>query len=244
MTEQTKNPQNTPQNTLQTIGILGAMREEIAQLTASLEQKTETVLHGITFYSGILQGKKVIVAQCGISKVNAAMTTVLLLGQGVTQLIFTGVAGGLVSGLKVGDIVISHDLLQHDVDVQALGYPIGLIPDETLSWQADPALRDLALEVAQTIPSTTAIVGRIVTGDQFVADPAKVAWIRATFGGDCCEMEGAAVAQVASKLGVPFVVIRSLSDSADEGAKSTYNEWMPLVARNAKAVVLGMLERM
>lgn len=240
MTEQTE----TRTEAHKVIGILGAMREEIAQLTAALEQKTETIIHEITFYSGILQGKKVIIAQCGISKVNAAMTTVLLLRQGVTQLIFTGVAGGLVSGLKVGDIVISRDLLQHDVDVVALGYPIGLIPDETLTWQADPALRDLALEVAQTIPGTTAVVGRIVTGDQFVADPAKVAWIRQTFGGDCCEMEGAAVAQVASKFGVPFVVIRSLSDSADEGAKSTYNEWMPLVARNAKAVVLGMLERM
>ena len=226
------------------IGIMGAMVQELEGLKAELTGMRCETRRGIDFYFGTLHGKDVVLVQCGIGKVNAAMTTTLLLEQGIEKLIFTGVAGGLESGLRVGDLVISTDLLQHDVDVTALGYELGLIPDEKLSWHSDPELRSLALSVAGQLEDRKAVMGRILSGDQFIASPEKVDYLRETFGGACAEMEGAAVAQVAVKFGVPFVVIRSLSDSADGGAKSDYNVWMPLVAQNAKAVVRGMLERM
>jgi len=226
------------------IGIMGAMTQELEGLKENLENMRCETRRGIDFFYGTLHGKDVILVQCGIGKVNAAMTTTLLLEQGIEKLIFTGVAGGLESGLEVGDLVISTDLVQHDVDVTALGYEIGLIPDEKLSWSADPELRTLALEVAGQLENRKAVLGRILSGDQFIASPEKVDRLRETFGGACTEMEGAAVAQVAAKFGVPFVVIRSLSDSANGGAKRDYNEWMPIVAQNAKAVVRGMLERM
>ncbi len=227
-----------------TIGIIGAMDEEIRQLTADLLDGQTFSHQGSTFHQGKLFGQQVLITKCGIGKVNAAMTTQALLSLGVSRVIFTGVAGGVQPGLQVGDIVISTDLMQHDVDVTPLDYQLGLIPDESFSWTADETLQTLALESASQIEGIHAVKGRIASGDQFIASKDKVRWLFETFQIAAAEMEGAAVAQVASKWGVPFVVIRSLSDTADGEANVDYRSFMPLVAIRAKSVVRGMLQRM
>ena len=223
------------------IGIIGAMREELELLRADMTEVETSQPWGVSIHRGRLDGRAVAVTQCGIGKVNAAMTTVALLSLGVERVVFTGVAGGLDPGLRVGDLVISTDCLQHDVDVTALGYAIGVIPDEALSWPADPALRALALGAARGVVGERVLEGRVASGDQFVASREKVAWLRETFGAACAEMEGAAVAQVCARAGVPFVVIRAISDTADGAAEVDYPSFMPQVARTAKAVVRGML---
>jgi adenosylhomocysteine nucleosidase len=220
------------------------MQEEVELLLAELEGPQLLEYPGVSLHRGKLDGVEVLLTVGGIGKVNAAMTTTYLMVAGASQVVFTGVAGGVHPELKVGDIVISTDCLQHDVDVTALGYPLGEIPGETLSWQANAALMQLAAEAAHEVEGVTVMQGRIASGDVFVASPEQALALWQSFGAACAEMEGAAVAQVCSKHGVPFVVIRSVSDTADGGANVDYREFMPRVARHAKQVVRGMTKRM
>ena len=226
------------------LGIIGAMQEEVALLISELTNHSQQISPGVTLHSGVLDGHSVLITEGGIGKVNAAMTTAALIAAGATQVIFTGVAGGVHPELRVGDIVVSSDCLQHDVDVTALGYELGVIPGEALSWEADQTLREVALDAARELEGLRAVEGRIASGDQFVASREKVQWLWETFGAACAEMEGAAVAQVCAKHNVPFVVIRSVSDTADGEANVDYREFMPKVARHAKQVVRGMLRRL
>ena len=234
----------TNEPSIKPTGIIGAMREEIELLTADLTHGRTQRVMGFDFHTGVLDDQPVIMMQCGIGKVNAAMGTVALLSQGVSRVIFTGVAGALHPDLQPGDMVVSTDCVQHDVDVTPLGYEPGLIPDELLAWPADPTLRSLAFEAARTVSGVRTMEGRIASGDQFIASPERGAWIRQTFSAACAEMEGAAVAQVCARWGVPFVVIRSMSDTADHDANVDYRQLMPVVARHAKQVVRAMLTRL
>ncbi len=226
------------------LGIIGAMQEEVELLLGGLEGTGKTEYPGVTLHTGQLDGLDVLITVGGIGKVNAAMTSTYLLMAGATQVVFTGVAGGVHPELRVGDIVVSSDCVQHDVDVTALGYRLGEIPGETLSWPADERLQALALEAAHEIQGVNVTGGRVVSGDMFVASPEKVVWLWQHFGAACAEMEGAAVAQVCSRHGVPFVIVRSVSDTADGGAKVDYKEFMPVVARHSAQVVRGMTRRM
>lgn len=226
------------------LAIMGAMDEEIELLLADLQEREDLSFPGVTLHKGVLDGVAVLLTRGGIGKVNAAMTTTYLVMQGAKQVIFTGVAGGVHPELKVGDIVVSTDLVQHDVDVQALGYDLGTVPGESPAWEADPHLRELALQAAADIAGVQVRAGRIASGDQFIASQEGVQHLWKTFGAACAEMEGAAVAQVCAKAGLPFVVIRSVSDTADHSANVDYRTFMPLVARHAKQVVRGMLARL
>lgn len=220
------------------------MQEEVALLIGELSEHSQQISPGVTLHLGKLDNQQIIVTEGGIGKVNAAMTTAALIAAGATQVIFTGVAGGVHPELRVGDIVISTDCIQHDVDVTALGYELGVIPGEALSWPADETLRAAALASAKELEGVRVIEGRIASGDQFVASRQKVQWLWATFGAACAEMEGAAVAQVCAKHNIPFVVIRSISDTADHDANVDYRTFMPLVAQHAKQVVRGMLAQL
>lgn len=221
------------------------MAEELEQLLGTLTETTTFDRGGFTLYRGLLAGKWTLVSQCGIGKVNAAALAQTLVLEGVTDVICTGVAGALAPGLKVGDLVISRDALQHDADVRTLGYPLGVVPGEPPSWAASEELYTAALGAAETLEEGVEVVlGRIVSGDQFIADPERVEFLFSTFGGVCAEMEGAAVAQVCSRAGVPFVIVRSISDTAGEGAETDFRTFTPIVARRAKAVVRGLLERL
>ncbi|CAM3963471.1 5'-methylthioadenosine/adenosylhomocysteine nucleosidase [Deinococcus frigens] len=226
------------------LAIIGAMDEEIELLLGDLQGRQDLSYPGATLHRGQLDGVSVLLTRGGIGKVNAALTTAHLLAAGATRIIFTGVAGGVHPDLRVGDIVISTDCVQHDVDVTALGYELGTVPGEAPAWAADELLRAMAVEAANEVPGVRVTQGRVASGDQFIASSEGVRRLQTTFDAACAEMEGAAVAQVCAKAGVPFVVIRSVSDTADGSAGVDYREFMPQVARHAKAVVRGMLARL
>lgn len=208
-----------------TIGIIGAMEDEVSALIKQMEDKEETIMAGMTFHKGKLWKQDAVVVRSGIGKVNMGICTQILCTVfGVGMVINTGVAGGLYKNINVGDIVISSDAIQHDFDVTGLGYKKGVIPEmETSVFKADPELIDMAKEACELVNTEIACyVGRVVTGDQFISGNAKRKELVDQFGGYCAEMEGAAMAQVATLNKVPFVIIRAISDKADDSAPVAY----------------------
>lgn len=230
----------------QKLGLIGAMVEEVELIHKHLTQTRSVERAGITFTEGDLFGKTVIVCKSGYGKVNAAVTTQILIDSfQADAVIFTGVAGAIDPELDVGDIVISDDCLQHDVDVTALGYPRGIIPFlETSVFQADETLKGLAYEAGQKLFQGRVRLGRILSGDQFIADSAVVAKLKEELHGTCTEMEGAAVAQVCSMNKVPFVVIRSMSDKADGSAHVSFAEFTVQAAKNSYRIVEEIIKRL
>lgn len=226
------------------IGIIGAMPEEIELLVAGMERTTARTKAGIPFMEGTFKGKSVVVCKSGVGKVNAAVTTQILIDSfGVEAVIFTGVAGALDPGLEVGDLVVSEDCVQHDVDASALGYPKGTIPyQDTSVFPADSGLKRLAYETGERLFPGRVKLGRVLSGDQFIADKALVEGLRTGLSGVCTEMEGAAVAHVCHMNGIPFVVIRSMSDKADGSADVSFAEFTVLAARHSFSIVEAMVE--
>ncbi|WP_150268623.1 5'-methylthioadenosine/adenosylhomocysteine nucleosidase [Paenibacillus tepidiphilus] len=229
----------------QPIGIIGAMDEEIALLLERMVDRDCKVKAGITYYTGALLGKPVVLCKSGVGKVNAAVTTQILLDTfGVSRILFTGVAGALHPGLDIGDIVISASCIQHDMDVTPLGYARGVIPyQETSVFGADPGLVELA-EAACRALGVRYITGIVLSGDQFIASGEAVARLREELDGACAEMEGAAVGQVCFMNSTPFVIIRSMSDKADGSAHQNYREFTETAARNSCAILEHMLTAM
>jgi adenosylhomocysteine nucleosidase len=210
------------------------------------ETKTHTKA-GITYYEGELEGKSVVLCKSGVGKVNAAITTQMLIDQfQADQVIFTGVAGAVHPELDIGDIVVSTDCLQHDVDATALGFQPGEIPfAEKWIWEADPELIRLALQAGEKLAGEVRIVsGRVLSGDQFIADRGKVQWFHEHFNAHCTEMEGAAVAQVCAMNSVPFVIVRSMSDKADGSAHVNFLEFTKLASKRSYEIVVGMLQKL
>ena len=163
----------------------------------------------------------------------------------VESIIFTGVAGAIDNKLNIADIVISKDLVQHDVDLTAFGRPMGLIPgNNSIEFKADKNLIDIAYESAVKVLGKDKVkIGRIATGDQFIADKDRVKMIGEIFEASAVEMEGGAVAQVAQLYNVPFVVLRAVSDKADGSAKMTYEDFVVVAADNSANIVKEMLKR-
>jgi adenosylhomocysteine nucleosidase len=226
------------------IGIIGAMQEEIDLLLANLQDAVEMKRSSIRFHIGSLHGHKVVICKSGVGKVNAAVYSQVMIDRfEVNKMIFTGVAGALDPELNIGDIVISSSAQQHDMDVTALGFPPGVIPyEESSEWPADAELVRLAAEAGEkAAPELRIMTGKILSGDQFVADREKVRRLRETFGGACTEMEGAAVAQVCALNNVPYVVIRSMSDKADGSASVNFAEFTVEAANRSYAIVNEML---
>lgn len=229
------------------IGIIGAMNEEIIELKSVMNKIEEEKIGNLVFYKGEILGKNVILVECGIGKVNAAIcATLMKIHFNVDKLLFTGVAGGVNSEINIGDIVIGEDLIEHDFDCTPFGYELGQIPRmDEYKFKADEELANLAYEAAvEKFGSNKIWRGRIVSGDQFVASPEKIKWLRETFNAFCTEMEGAAVAHVCYTFNLPFLVIRAISDKADDDAKVDYPEFVKLAAKNSKTIIEGILERM
>lgn len=224
------------------LGILGAIEAEVTLLREAMTERVEEQVLGTEVHRGRLAGRPVLLARCGVGKVNAALGTCALVSAGAEQVLFTGVAGGVAPGLAVGDIVVATDLVQHDVDVTALGRAVGELLGEPLSWPADESL-GAAVERAATEVSGRATVhrGRIASGDQFIASSVRASWIHQTFGALCAEMEGAAAAQAAARLGVPIAVVRSLSDTADETADNDFPAFLAMASHRGLAVVQALL---
>lgn len=199
------------------IGIIGAMRVETEALVAAMEGGVSETVSGVTYTRGRLWGQEAVVATCGVGKVFAALCAqTMILRYAPSLLINTGVAGTLTDRLHIGDMVISDRLLQHDMDTSPLGDPPGMISGlNQIYFPADPAAA-AALYRAAEESGAHVVRGTIASGDRFIADTASKEKIAADFGAVACEMEGAAIAQVATVNGTPFVVLRAISDGADE----------------------------
>lgn len=225
------------------LAVLGAMSVETELLLGQLEGVERLSRQGVELQRGRFAGQELLLAVSGVGKVNAARVSTLLLAEGANALIFTGVAGALDPELRPADVVISSDCVQYDVDVSALGYEPGQVPGEPFSWPADERLVRLAAEAARPL-GVKVVRGRVLSADTFLADPERASELRDRLQGACVEMEGAAVAQVCTAAGVPFVVIRSISDRADGGAKPDFREFTGLAARQSLEVVTGLLRRL
>lgn len=229
-----------------TIGIVGAMDEEIALLLEQLSDMKEEVQVGNRFYSGQLHGHQVVICKSGVGKVNAAITTQVLVDRyQIKRLLFTGVAGAVAPSLNIGDLVISTACIQHDMDVTALGYKRGQIPyQETSTFEADDELVTVAERVCQQLFAGQYMKGIVLSGDQFIANPEQVRELYEVFNGACTEMEGAAVAQACMVNDIPFVIIRSMSDKADGSAHVNFAEFTVKASEHSYRIVAEMLKQL
>lgn len=229
------------------VGIIGAMEQEVARLKEVMEDVSITTRANMDFYEGVLEGKKVVVVQSGIGKVNAGMCTQILadLFQ-VEAVINTGIAGSLNNDINIGDIVLSTDVLHHDMDATGFGYPKGQIPQmKEFSFQADEGLRKIARDVCEEVnPEIQVFEGRIASGDQFVCDQGVKDNIVKEFSAYAVEMEGAAIGQAAALNGIPFLIIRAISDKADNSANMDYPAFEKLAIEHSVRLTQGMLKRM
>ncbi|HFC8543889.1 TPA: 5'-methylthioadenosine/adenosylhomocysteine nucleosidase [Neisseria weaveri] len=213
---------------IETVAVVGAMEQEIELLKNSLGNLEEKRFGNFTFYCGMLGGKQVVLALSGIGKVNAAVSTALLVGKfNPDCVINTGSAGGLCSGLKVGDVVVGTQIAHHDVDVTAFGYAPGQVPRLAARFDSDERLVAAAEKASAAFDGAAVHRGLIVSGDQFVHSSEKTVAIRKLFEDvRVVEMEAAAIAQTCVQLDVPFVVIRAVSDLADEKADISFEEFL------------------
>lgn len=225
-------------------GIIGAMDEEVTSLKAALTNPKTTTLADMVFYEGKLDGADVVVVQCGMGKVNAGICANTLINDfGCTRVINTGVAGSLDAQIDIGDIVVSTDAVQHDFTVEAIGFQKGEIPYTGLyAFPADEAMRKAAVEaVGAAAPEISVFEGRVCSGDQFISSKEQRNKIITDFGGMCCEMEGGAIAQVCYLNHTPFVIIRAISDKADESDEMSYEEFKVSAAKHCADVVRYMI---
>jgi adenosylhomocysteine nucleosidase len=228
------------------IALIGAMNEEIELLIKHMEQVKESTKAGVIYREGLFLGKQVVVCKSGVGKVNAAVTTQILIDQfSVEAVIFTGVAGALDPELNIGDIVVSSECMQHDMDVTALGFPRGVIPYEEISiFTADAGLVELAAASGNKLFQGRIKLGRVLSGDQFIADREVVIQLHTELAGTCTEMEGSAVAQVCSMNQIPYVVIRSMSDKADGSAHVNFAEFTKQASENSYKIVEDMIRQL
>ena len=223
------------------LGIVGAMREEIETLVEQLTEVKRTEYARSTYYEGKLEGLDVVVVQCGVGKVNAAMCVQTLCNcYQVTHVVNTGVAGSLSAELDIGDLVVSRDAMYHDFDCNYVGYPIGQVPGmDAIAFPADDKLMACAFAAAEQVNPGHTKMGRVASGDQFVASKELKERIISITGALCTEMEGAAIAQTAYRNGVPFVILRAISDKADDSAEMDYPTFEKIAAHRCAAVTMA-----
>ncbi len=227
------------------LGIIGAMESEVASLKEEMKDAKITTVAGMDFYEGKINDKEVVVVKCGIGKVNAAMCAQILADRfDVHGVVNTGVAGSLNNDIDICDIVVSTCAQQHDMDVTPLGYERGILPDlDTSIFEADEKLVMLAKESAKQAGIPIKVFeGKVVSGDQFIGTHEAKEDLKETFGGDCAEMEGAAIAHVAYLNKLPFVIIRAISDKADGGAEMDYPTFEKKAAAHSIALINKMIE--
>ena len=228
------------------IGIIGAMDVEVALLKEKMEN-TVTATHAASVYcEGMLEGVPAVVVQCGVGKVNAALCAQVLISvYGVTHIVNTGIAGSLCAELDIGDLVISKDAMYHDFDCVHFGYEMGRVPGmDTAAFPANAPLIESAFAAAEKENPGHTKIGRVATGDLFVADKAAKDAIIAKTGALCTEMEGAAIAHAAYRNSIPFVIIRAISDKADNSAEMDYPVFEAIAAQRCARVTMAMAERM
>lgn len=227
------------------IGIIGAMELEVETLKSEMSVSKIEKKANMDFYEGTLNGANVVIVRSGVGKVNAALCTQILVDIfHVTHIINTGVAGSLNAKLDIGDILVSKDALHHDVDVTIFGYKLGEVPQLGLrEFPADEHLITLALEACRKVnPDIHAVPGRVVSGDQFISKNEIKEKLIQEFHGDCAEMEGASIAHGAYLNHVPFVIIRAISDKADNSAEMDYPTFEAAAAKHSAALVRELVK--
>ena len=229
------------------LGIIGAMAIEVETLKSKMQSLTVVSKAGMEFYEGLLENLPCVVVQCGVGKVNAAMCVQILCDCfSVTHIVNTGVAGSLCAELDIGDFVISQEAIYHDFDCSVINpnYTVGQVPGLSVrSFPADNMLKDYALAAAQQVYADHSRVGVVASGDQFVCSKEIKDRIIANTGALCTEMEGAAIAHTAWRNQVPFVVIRAISDKADDSAQMDYPTFEKIAADRC-AMVTQTLAKM
>ncbi len=228
------------------VGIIGAMAVEVENLLERMEEKASRTVSGIVYHEGKIAGTECVVAQCGVGKVAAAVCAqTLILRYSPRAVVNVGVAGGIGKEIRIGDVVVSTGLVQHDVDTSALGDPKGMISGLNLvTLPASRPLADLTLAAARGLYGPQRVhAGVVATGDQFVGDADRLKRIAEEFGACACEMEGGSIAQVCWMNGVPFVAVRSISDNADERAAVDFGAFAARSAHETAGLVEKILPR-
>ncbi|AFI05718.1 5'-methylthioadenosine/S-adenosylhomocysteine nucleosidase [Helicobacter cetorum MIT 99-5656] len=230
---------------MQKIGILGAMREEIAPILELFGVNFEEIsLGGNVFHKGIYNNKEIIVAYSKIGKVHSTLTTTsMILAFGVEKVLFSGVAGSLVKDLKINDLLVAQKLVQHDVDLSAFEHPLGFIPESEIFVKTCKDLNALAHKVANE-QGLDLKEGIIASGDQFVHSKARKEFLINEFKASAVEMEGASVAFVCHKFDVPCCVLRSISDNADEEADVSFDDFLEESAKTSAKFLKSMVDKM
>ena len=223
------------------IGIIGAVIEEAEAIKKEIKDIKSTIINGISFFTGKFNDKDVVFVQSGIGKVNAAITATLLIEKfEVNEVIFSGVAGSLDEKLKVGDVVIGRDIIQHDVDATAFGYKMGQIPQmKEWAFESDKELIEKTGNISDF--DHHIFYGRILTGDQFVSKKDLKIQLGKDFEALCVDMESGAVAQVCTRLGVKFLIIRSISDSITDESGMEYETFVKLAAKNSTKILENII---
>lgn len=227
-----------------TIGIIGAMEEEITNILEDMNVVAAKNVLGLDFHLGTFNNSShnIVLVRSGIGKVNAALCAQVLIDLfAVDAVINVGVAGAIDNNVKIGDIVISSDAVQHDFDTSALGDEPGVISRmDTSVFKADEHLIEVAENAVRNI-GFPVFKGRIASGDQFVSSPEVKERIRTLFDPICCEMEGAAIAHTCYLNKIPFVIIRAISDNAEEGSDVNYARFFREAAVTAGRIIKNMV---
>ncbi len=225
------------------IGIIGAMDLEVEKLIEAMEQKEEITFGKRIFYKGKLEGTDVVLARCGVGKVNAALTVQMMVDKfGITDIINTGVAGSLNEKIDIGDIVLATNAVYHDMEAIAFGYERGQVPQmDVFEFPTSKELIDIAEEACKKVnPDVKVFKGRVASGDQFIADKETKNCIVKYFSPLCVEMEGAAMAHAAYVNNINCLIIRAISDKADDSAEMDY----PTFEKKAAVHCAGMVREM
>lgn len=230
------------------LGIIGAMTIEVEALKEQMTDLSTTQKAGMTFYEGKLENLPVVLVVCGVGKVNAALCVQVLCDLfAVTHIVNTGVAGSLCTQLDIGDFVISEKAMYHDFDCSVINpnYKVGQVPGLSVhAFPADMEMVQLAFDAAQQVHSGHARIGTVASGDQFVSSREQKEKIIKSTGAICTEMEGTAIAHAAWKNGIPFVVIRAISDKADDSAQMDYPTFEAIAAKRCAAVTRLLAQKM
>ena len=227
-----------------TLGIIGAMQVEVDLLLKAMDRKYGKTIAGSVFYEGTLEGLPCVIVQCGVGKVNAAICAQILCDCfGVTHLVNTGIAGSLNAQLDIGDLVVSQDAMYHDFDCVHFGYEMGRVPGmDVVAFPADENMIRMAYDAAQAVHPGHIRIGRVASGDLFVAEKCAKERIIAVTGALCTEMEGAAIAQVAYVNRIPCAVLRAISDNGDEEASVDYPTFVAKAALRSAEVLRVFLK--
>lgn len=225
------------------LGIIVAMSEELEIILQEMKKEKTEVHANMEFHVGELLGKKVVAVVCGIGKVNSSICTQILISEyRVSKVINIGIAGGIGKDIVPGDIIIGDSLVQHDIDATAFGDKVGQIPRlDTFDFKSDKDLVNLAKKACEEKTDHNSYIGRIATGDQFIADVNKIKWLSEEFDALACEMEGGSIAHTCYLNKIPFVVIRSISDNANTGAHMDFEKFKYMAVENSSNILKSII---